>query len=520
MEKENNIALKITAGIFAAVSLFFVIYATITMRGLYLDGSYFMLRMLSNLSQHNYSDILLNFSEPYVRFCIMFLLNLPVVFADVVLCIENKNILMMIYSCGQFIMPLLILWWNYSLTKRTKRTDILFLSLFNYSAVLLLFSIFSITETLIGSGFHFVLWNYLAGKIDYNKKDIILILFLLIMMFATWEYVILLGPVFFAASVMYANREENVKNKRVKQLIGVGALAASIFTAVYLVHKLLNATDNGFNFIRELYDYLPKVFSLCSLFSCLAVIFLIAAFFNKNKLSKSFLFFAVSVFFCALVRLCNTFNFSLLPMWEMHMRSIVLWMMPCIFFSLYIFDLLKKECNPIKINNYITIVLICGIFQTIWQCINTYFWDVNVKYMKKELDSVNSALYIPSEHNEISSFFNSDLRRYIWHGNYAAMSILLSDTYKIKTLAVNYDMPAETGNKTFRESLYYIPEDNMISIPFGVKIPVKTKFWDVEECAIAFDNYDKKLKENPKPQEKKKLKIKKKTRVKKKTNRH
>ena len=520
MEKENNLTLKVVTWIFIAVSLVFVIYATITMRGLYLDGSFYMLCMLNDLAQHDYSDILPDFSVPRVRFCILFLQKLPVFFANVILGIEHKKILIMTYSCGQFIMPLLILWWNYILTKRTKRTDILFLSLFNYCAVLLMFSIFSVTESLIGSCFHFVLWNYLAGKIDYNKKDIILILFLLIMMFGTWEYVMFLGPIFFAASIMYEQREEDTRNKRIKQLIGWGALAASVFTTVYFLYIVFASNDNGLYFFKEFYDYIPHFFELCGLLSCLLVIFLIVAFFIKNKMPKLLLFFVVVVFLRALVGLCNTFEVSLVPMWEHHMRSIVFLMIPFLFFCIYIFDLLKKECNPVKINNYITIVLICGIFQTIWQCINTYFWDVNVKYMKKELNSVNSALYIPSEHNEISSFFNSDLRRYIWHGNYAAMSILLSDTYKIKTLAVNYDMPAETGNKTFRESLYYIPEDNMISIPFGVKIPVKTKFWDVEECAIALDNYDKKLKDNQKPEIEKKVEIKKKTKAKKKTNRH
>ena len=183
---------------------------------------------------------------------------------------------------------------------------------------------------------------------------------------------------------------------------------------------------------------------------------------------------------------------SLNPMWESHLRSIPFWFLPLLFAGMFLFDLFKRKRHIIKIQNYIIIVLICGIFQTIWQCIHTYYWDINVKYMKKQLAKTSEPLYPASKHKEISSFHNEALRRYIWWGNYAVMSILLSDTYKVKTLAVNYDdRDYEIGNRTFRDRLFVVPEAGMMSIPYGVFIPIKNKYWDLTECAEALDKYNK-----------------------------
>lgn len=313
-------------------------------------------------------------------------------------------------------------------------------------------------------------------------------------LFGSWEYVIVLGPVFFAASFLYCSREENRKNRIVKRIIGITALCAGFYDLIHVIVIEYFRPNEGMYFLKELYDFLPEVLNLCSLLSVIAIIFLIYSFFRKEKLSN----FAVSVifltFFCAFVRLLFTLNVSLVPMWEGHLRSVVFWFIPLVFLGIYIFDLLKKEYNPEKIRNYIVIAVMCGIFQTLWQCVNTYYWDINVQYLKNEIQKENAPLYIADEHDEISGFFNPELRRYIWWGNYALMSILLSDTYEIKTLLVNYNNQSDEGNKTFRENLYVIPEENLISIPYGVIVPIKNKYWDMTECAKALEEYNKKNK--------------------------
>ena len=132
----------------------------------------------------------------------------------------------------------------------------------------------------------------------------------------------------------------------------------------------------------------------------------------------------------------------------------------------------------------------CGIMQTAWQLVDTYYWDKNIQYMKSELNKTQDLLYIPSDHEEISSFFNPALRRYIWHGVFTSTSILFSESYEQKTLLLNYDEPIDGGNGSYREFLY-IPKNNpdMIAIPWGW-FNIKNKFWDLTKCADALKKYD------------------------------
>ena len=301
---------------------------------------------------------------------------------------------------------------------------------------------------------------------------------------------ILLG-IIFIASFVYSKREENPEYKLVKRMIGDGALLASIFDAIYIMALLIKDPSDGSYFIKELYDFWPKTLQMCSLFSIVAILFLIVTVLRKTKILYFFCAVVFSVFSYILVRLLLTLDDSLSPMWESHIRSVEFWFLPLIFFCIFIWDLLKKKADIVKMRNCIIIVLLCGVFQTVWQCIHCYFWDVNVQYMKNELKNTDAPLYIPSEHYEISSFFNPWFRRYIWWGNYAEMSILFSDTYKIKTLLVNYDFEMDEGNKTFRKYLYTIPESKQISIPYGgLNIAYQNKFWDITKPAEALHKYN------------------------------
>lgn len=490
MEQTDNKLLKITAIIFIILSLVFVAYATITNRGLYMDGSFYMMCLLKSFGDNALDSNLLSMFR--VRFCIQFILDLPCIISYFLLKIEDKNVLMYIYSCFQFLYPLLVLGWSFMLSKRTKRFDIFFLSLFTYSLVLITYSIFSVSETLMGALLHFVLWNYMAAKTDYDKKDIFLITLLIVIMFGTWEYVIFLGPVFFIASLMYASREENEKNRIIKYLIGIGALAASVFDTIYMYIVCIKYPGNGSYFLKELYDYFPGIGELNILFSIIALVFLFMLFFRKDKISFGLVAPVTVINVFVFSRFCSILDITINPIFESHLRSITFWLMPLMFFGLYLYDKQNKQYNPVKLSNYMIIVLICGIFQTYWQCVNTYFWDKNVQYFKNEMINNKTPLYIADDHPEISSFFNNSLRRYIWWGNYAAMGILLSDTYKIRTLMVNYAYPNDDGsNGTFRDTLYVIPEENKMSIPYGVIVPIKNKYWDLTDCAEALDKYNK-----------------------------
>ena len=287
----KNKKYKILMWIFIIISIIHVIYATITMRGMYEDGAYYMLDQLNSYSKGIFKIT----SDPsHPRFFIMALLELPSIFAFWVLQVHNKFALMMIFSCSMFILPLLALWWNYYLSKRTQRLDIFYWSLFSYS-VNITFSIFSVVESILGSMLNFVLWNYLAGKINYNKKDITLITLLILVMFGTYEYIIFLGIIFFVGALIYAKREENIKNKAVKYYIGIGSLGAAVFNLIYALN-VPGENNEIQRFLMEGLNVIPHITELNFSISIITLILLLIFVFRKKPAGKKIILLITLIF--------------------------------------------------------------------------------------------------------------------------------------------------------------------------------------------------------------------------------
>ena len=176
---------------------------------------------------------------------------------------------------------------------------------------------------------------------------------------------------------------------------------------------------------------------------------------------------------------------------EGHLRTIPFWTVPVILFGIFLFDFLKKEINETKFQNYIILTLLCGITLGCWQIVHTYFWDRNVQYMKMELYKEPSLLYLPFEHNNISSFFEPGLRRYIWYNVYTPSAILFSGSYKQNNILTGYEAPPKDGNFSLREKLYIVKDsENLMSIPMGWRIHIKNKYWDLTEPAEALRIYN------------------------------
>lgn len=488
-ELKNNKQFTILKWIFIIISIVHVIYAAITLRGLYLDGSGYMIQMLNDFANSKLKIVTDILGHP--RFFVVLLQELPTMFSYFILGIKNKFALMMIFSFSLFFLPLLALYWNYKLSQRTNRIDIFFWGLFCYSCVFILFSIYGIVEILIGGILHFVLWNYLVSQIEYKKRDIIAIVFLITIMFATYEYVALLGIIFFISSIYYSSMETNEKSKYIKNLIGLGSLGASIFNILYMLN--VPGNDNEIKrFLGEALSFYPSIWEMCSIFSIIAIVAIIIINFYKRKISYIFLLIIGSISTFFLYKFINNPQVHISPVFEGHFRCWPCIILPILFVILPICDFLKKKINKIKFQNFICIVLICGIFQTCWQIVNTYYWDKNIQFMKNELASVDELLYVPANHPQIADFLHPDARRYIWHNTYPIMSILFSSTYELKTLLLPYDVPLSFSNHSLREFLFVIPNDvNKIHVPLGSKIDFKNEFWNISKCAIAVDKYNK-----------------------------
>ncbi len=485
-ESENNKQLKLLFIVFILISIVHIIYATITMRGMYCDGAFYMIDQLNSFSSNSYK---LSLDMEHPRFMMSFLMQFPAIIAHSLLHIKNKFVLMGIYSFIQFSLPVIFLSLNFILTKRTKRIDVLFWNVFTYGAIICPFMIFSVVESIIGFSFHFILWNYLCSKIDYKKTDIIFILFLLTMMFGTYEYVAFLGIIFFFAHFHYVMQEKDFKNQCVKTLIGVGSIVASIYNIIFML-KTNGEKGEIIRFLGEAVDYFPHLFELNTLFSIITIITLMLIAIRKEQISKTLLSLVVIIYTIASIYLLNTPLTSIYPMWEGHLRTIPCWFLSLLFAILLIKDMVSDRINENRYINFLCIALICCIFQTGWQMVNTYYWNKNIEYMQNELQNYKELLYIPSEHEEISGFHNKELRRYIWHGIFPATSILFSKEYKQKTLLLSYDKPQDPGNGTFRNRLYVI-SDKKMSIPFGTAIDIKNDYWDLTECAKELDKYNK-----------------------------
>ena len=473
---------------FIVVSIFHVGYAIYTHRGMYMDGSFYLLAQLANLESNIYTIVI---DAYHPRFCIMALFQIPVILAYLI-GIKSKFFLMGTYSFSQFGLPFLFLIWNYFLTKRTQRTDVLWGSIFCYGAVLCLFMMFGIMETIIGVIFNFVLWNYLVAKIDYKKHDVFFIILLLIAMVGTWEYTIYLGVFFFIAHFLYVSREENVFNKKIKHLIGYGSLVAAIFDLVYIL-RIPGEEEEILRFIDEAINYWSQALNINLFISIITVVLIILFLFKKKNIGIWSLLFLLVCYTSAFTYLLLISDRSIMPMWEIHCRSLSCVVPFIVFVIFYIRDLRNKPFNSIRINNIICIALLCCIFQSLWQIVETYYWDRNIQYMKNELKKEEGLLYFPWEHEEISSFMNKDLRRHIWHSTYSALSVLFSETYELKTLLMLYPEEVDPGNIIESDLLYVFNngEEDFLVVPFGAKLPFKTKFWDVTKCAEALREYNK-----------------------------
>ena len=479
---------KVLFIIFIVISVFHILYATYTCRGMYMDGAAFMTGMLNNVERGiNYFCI----DSARSRFSIQFIQEGMVYIAYWLLFIKNKFALMGIYTFSQIAFPFLILIWNYFLSKRTGKIIVFYWSLFAYGTLVLPCLIYSQVETHIGIMLLFIIWNYLIADIEFKKRDIVFIFILMAAICGTYEYVSYLGVIFFTAYFHYIKESDSFLTRFGKHIIGFGSLYAAIFNIIHLV-----GVESGYNeiprFIGEFKNVLPQLLHLNYLLVVFAIILSIIFFFRKKELNRRNVDIFLVFMFVFIYLIGNKYS-TIHPMWEGHFRTIPCVALPLIFIWMIISDKILKKYNSIRVQNFICIIIMLCLFQTFWQIIETSFWYKNIMYMKEELAKAKEPLYIPSEHEElISDFHEPNIRRYIWHWVFINTSILFADEYKPKTILMNYDEPIDPGNATYREYVY-VPNyrQDLLNVPADIFIHQKNRFWDLTDIAKAIDKYNK-----------------------------
>lgn len=486
MNKEQKTFFISLSFIFLVISIIHVLYAAYIQRGLYMDGSVYFIKLLNIINSGQWS-IPVDINHP--RFCVLAIQSFPTLILGNLFGCSNKYALSFTYSLTQFGVPLLLLFWNYRLTKRTRNKAIFFFALLEYCLIILLFEIFSVVETIIGVQVYFLILNYLFAKCSYTKIDKIGIIFLLITLFGIYEHTIIIGVLFFIGMFLALKEKPLTKEQIfIKLCIGITALCSSLYTFIFAA---LNSNEHSdfARFLIEATDIWPICHKFNMILSIITIIFLSITLFKK-KISLPFLTLMILIYFITLKHMTDNLGIYLSPIPEGHARSI-----NCYFDCFLILGFLCGKFFKIPeqkdlIQRCYIPVLLCGISLTFWQIVNSYYFDINIKYFKTALNNCNGTLFIPEEHDEVSSFFNKDLRRYIWHGNYSTTALAITKDYKIKTMPLHYNHQ-DFANNPFREYLYSIPAKNIVCLPYYVFLPTKSKFWDMSDFAAALDKYNR-----------------------------
>lgn len=493
MEAQQNKCLKISALLFTIITIFYVFYASCSQRGLYLDGSYLFLMFMNKLADGVYSI------TPYIehpRVMIYYLEHIPM---DIVgyffRGFTDKITYATIFSFTMYALPVLGLWWNYELTKRTKQYAVLFWSIFTYAGMILLYQIFSMVETTTGLPFQFVLLNYLLGKINYTKWDKIGIFFLIILMFGIYEHTLFLGVIMFAAMFTCLYDEENPDNILTKIAIGAGSLAASTYTFFFIV--LSRDEQSEFTrFMGECIDFFPRWDKLNVIITFVTIFFLVGIYlFRKNKpLTISFVATLSAIYAGLFLHMAGNVQLYINPMYEQHLRSVPVWAVPLIFAGIFVARLKKIPESKSLFEKLSIPVFLCGITLSAWQIVSTFYWNENIGYMKNCLENCKEPLYMASldKEKEISSFFNPMIRRYIWNANFFSTALALEPEREIKNIILHYEEPGlDKNNPTKREQQFVILEKGVMGLPYDGVIDIENKFWDLSIPAKALDKYNK-----------------------------
>ncbi|MCR5260959.1 MAG: hypothetical protein K6C94_03900 [Candidatus Gastranaerophilales bacterium] len=479
---------KILGLIFTLLSLIFVFYAACSQRGLYSDGSVYFLQLLNNISSDKFGLI---FTHERARFFIQGLQELPVLLTGLIFVIKSKMTPATVYSLTLFLLPLVVLWWNFELTKRTKEYGIFFWSVFTYCVLILLYQIDATVETIIGVPLQFVLLNYLFGKINYTKADKIGIGFILLTMFGIYEHTFFIGLILFAGTFIAAFDETDEDNALVKICIGGASLAAASYSLFYVI---FHNSAYSLSMLSIFTDFWGSALQLNLVFAILTVILSGLLVRREKALNAWQTILLVVIYSCLFYYMFSDLQTYLNPVMEGHLRSVVFWAVPLIFlgFVVYKYKTRNKEVEnkDILINNALVPVLLCGICLTLWQMVHTYYWNQNVDFMLEQVQNCEDALYIPSEQEEISGVDNSDLRRYILHKNSSATQIIFDKNYTVTTLLLTNEEDDNDLDKNYRENLYYLPDDEKINLPPDFQVPVQNKYWNLRDAADALNAYN------------------------------
>lgn len=455
------------------------ILATLVMRGAFSDGIVFLMTILNSLSNGQYgiaSDV-----SQHTRLFINLINQFPINFAHNFLGIHNKQILMMLYSFPLYVFPLLALIFNCMLSKRTKRFDIAIIGLGIYFLAVASSALYSVVELRLATVFYLILFNYLAGKINYTKFDIGAILFLILMLFNSHELVIIIGPIFFLISFYYAKNEENKFNKNVKRFIGYSSLSASLYLVYWFYTKPV--TGEAFRYLQEAQISLLNIKESFGILTFISLFLISLCIFYKKYFSKYIIMGLTCLYSGILIWVYLNLTTYLNSNLFFAIRTWPCFVLPVALILVFIIDYFRLKVGNIFYTNILTIICFTGILYSIWQINHSYYFYKDYKYFQNKMDTISKVMVTPDEVSDIYS--RLERRRYHFMNTFTTESILFSDKFKINHIVVPEKVSSGYSEKYqcyvyLKDYKFYVDKSGILHLPY-INIDVKNDFWDLTD---------------------------------------
>lgn len=383
--------------------------------------------------------------------------------------LKNPTILQLnnLFCTSYMLMPFCLVILNFLLAKRTKRFDIAIITLFIYAIC--------VAPCLIGNSegiqISFLIWpmllQYFLTEEKIEKLDKIFIGLLLLYSFKSFDLFLYVGHFLYIFAFLFYTKE-NVKNKKIKLVIGICSLISALFIMnkigldLYYKNKFLLTPDTYFYSTKSI---LSNLLELPIFISFIGILLSFTVAKNNKIANKDFLIFAASILVCISFNISNNYFKEIF-------YNPFLFVIPVIIFLI----ILIFEYKEIKIKNQKIYFYNLFVLSMILCCLNFIFQiKTNMEYFKyySEIKSLlkmqtYKKIYMPKRLAE--HYFKFDSCR-----DLTLKSLILQEK-EVNTILLQRKDFLNTDEKS-SNSLFYDAQNDKLTM--GEKtFNVKTKYWD------------------------------------------
>ena len=427
------------------------------------------------LYNNNLFDIIFNYNDNVVRFWsfkihrFFFYLLFPF--------FSTIKELSMLYSFSLITTPFVLLICNYLLAKRTKRYDIATLALLYYCLFEIPYISHLAREYHITNMLIFLFFSYFFSKEKLKKFDFCIIFILSIFLFEAGENIVILGSLLFILGLL-SYKKDKINNTKCLYM-GIVSIIFAIYTFTKTI--LNNHNDPIMTFENSIPRWIHNMqmlpdalFTSCMIFSIIGIITFILLFFIKRELNKKDLLWGIPLLLCSLFLVYKNTNFIADPNKESNLFILFLVIPNLILITMWIIDYFEIKIKDYYWKNILTVVLIVGIFQFLWQTKSSSLCLEYTNHLRNELNKSKGLIIVHFDEND---------KGYIYDANacYMFRGFILSDEYKIKSTLLPDPLHRDyTGNESY--GTYYDKEINKLKI-LDCPLSLKNKYWDITEIS-------------------------------------